>query len=212
MIVIGAKGHAKEIYDILLTENHKNIFFFDNVNLDIGNHLFGKPILKNFEAVKEILLDDPRFIIGIGGVKHRYNLNKIFGTLNAKSTTIIAKNAIISFNCSLGKGLNIMPFVNINSNTIIGDGCLINSHVSIHHDSIIGDFVEISPGARILGNAIIGDFTTIGTNATILPGITIGKNVIIAAGSVVTKNIPDNCMVAGVPALIKKEIAKIEFK
>ncbi len=46
----------------------------------------------------------------------------------------------------------------------------------------------------------------IGANATILPGITIGENAIVAAGAVVTKDVPANCVVAGVPAKIVKEI------
>lgn len=50
--------------------------------------------------------------------------------------------------------------------------------------------------------------TMIGTNVTILPKVKIGSNVIVAAGSVVTKDIPDNCMVAGVPAVVKKELLK----
>nr|WP_303234909.1 DapH/DapD/GlmU-related protein [Methanosphaera cuniculi] len=45
----------------------------------------------------------------------------------------------------------------------------------------------------------------IGTNAIILPGVTIGDNVIVAAGSVVTKDIPDNMIVGGVPAHIIRE-------
>ena len=46
----------------------------------------------------------------------------------------------------------------------------------------------------------IGDDVWIGGNVTILPGVNIGNNVIIAAGAVVTKDIPDNCVVGGVPA------------
>jgi sugar O-acyltransferase (sialic acid O-acetyltransferase NeuD family) len=211
MIIIGAKGHAKEIFDILSNENIKNLYFFDNISNDLKNNLFGYPILTDFESAKEVLSKNPHYIIALGGPKHRYNLNKIFSGFNANPFSAIAKNAAISSNCKLGKGLNIMAFVNINGDSSIGDGCLINSHVSIHHDSTIGNFVEISPGARILGNCTIGNFTTIGANATILPKITIGNNVIVAAGAVVTKNVPDNCMVAGVPAIIKKELPKIDF-
>lgn len=49
------------------------------------------------------------------------------------------------------------------------------------------------------GKIIIGDYTYIGEGCMIMPGVTIGSNVIIGAGSVVTKSIPDNCMVAGNP-------------
>lgn len=53
---------------------------------------------------------------------------------------------------------------------------------------------------------VIGDDVWVGARAVILPGVTIGNNVVIAAGSVVTKDIPDNSLVAGVPAVIKRKI------
>ncbi len=53
---------------------------------------------------------------------------------------------------------------------------------------------------------VIGDNVWIGANAVILPGVTIGNGVVVAAGSVVNCDIPDNVMVAGVPAKIKKQL------
>jgi maltose O-acetyltransferase len=53
---------------------------------------------------------------------------------------------------------------------------------------------------------VIGDNVWVGARAVILPGVKIGNNVVVAAGSVVTKDIPDNCLVAGVPAIVKKQI------
>ena len=52
----------------------------------------------------------------------------------------------------------------------------------------------------------IGNDVWIGANCTILPGVTIGNNVVVAAGAVVTKDVPDNCVVGGVPAKVIKEI------
>ena len=52
----------------------------------------------------------------------------------------------------------------------------------------------------------IKDCAWIGANATILTGVTIGKNAVVAAGAVVTKDVPDNCLVGGVPAKVLKEI------
>lgn len=56
---------------------------------------------------------------------------------------------------------------------------------------------------------IIGRDCWIGANATILPGVTIGEGSVVAAGSVVTKDVPPHSMVAGVPAMVKKEIGSI---
>jgi acetyltransferase-like isoleucine patch superfamily enzyme len=53
---------------------------------------------------------------------------------------------------------------------------------------------------------VIGEYVWIGANATILPGVEIGDNAIIAAGAVVTKHVPENAVVAGVPAKVIKMI------
>jgi len=52
----------------------------------------------------------------------------------------------------------------------------------------------------------IGDDVWIGGNVTIVPGVTIGQNVVVAAGAVVTKDVPDNVLVGGVPAKILKHL------
>ncbi|MBR1692050.1 MAG: sugar O-acetyltransferase, partial [Lachnospiraceae bacterium] len=52
----------------------------------------------------------------------------------------------------------------------------------------------------------IGNDVWIGGNVTILPGVTIGNNVVVAAGAVVTHDVPDNCLVGGVPAKILKQL------
>ena len=54
----------------------------------------------------------------------------------------------------------------------------------------------------VFGKVVIGDYVYIGSNALIMPGVTIGSHVLIAAGSVVTKSVPDNVVVGGNPARI----------
>lgn len=208
MVIIGASGHAKEVFDICI--NTEGLFFFDNVT-DLNNPLlFERKIIQSFEELQKVVIKKD-FILGLGGVLNRYNLFKKFTDLGFNPNSIIAKNAQVSSSALLSEGLNIMSFVFIGPNSKIGKGSLINVQAAVHHDVEIGCFVEVSPGAKILGNSRIGAFSSVGTNATILPKIKIGENVIIAAGSVVTKDVPDNCMVAGIPAIIKKELPKLEF-
>lgn len=66
---------------------------------------------------------------------------------------------------------------------------------------------HIHPDFDVFGKVSIGDYVYIGTNALIMPGVTIGNNVLIAAGSVVTKSIPSGLVVGGNPA---KTICTIE--
>lgn len=86
----------------------------------------------------------------------------------------------------------------------IGDGALIGSHVviaTINH----GQRPE-ERGDNLPAPVRIGKRVWIGSNATILPGVAIGDNSIVAAGAVVTKDVPENVVVGGVPAKIIKSI------
>ena len=210
MIIIGAGGHAKEIFDLLNTQQIDNLNFFDNVSQARAELLFGRLILTSFDQAASQILNNPDFSLGIGNVFARLALYRKFLTLNGRPTSVIADNAVISPSAKLGQGLNIMRFAFVSACTRIGDGCLINAGASVHHDVIIGSFVEISPGAKVLGNCSVGDLTTIGANATLLPKIIVGSNVVVAAGAVVTQNVPDNCLVAGVPAVVKKRLEPLQ--
>jgi len=69
------------------------------------------------------------------------------------------------------------------------------------HNSVIGDFTTIAPNTVILGNVKTGNRCCIGSNATILPNLVIGDDVIVWAGSVVTKNITESgCIYVGITA------------
>lgn len=95
---------------------------------------------------------------------------------------------------------------------VIGDNVLMASRIYIsdhfHGDAGAGAF-DVPPGARPLvsrGPVIILKNVWIGEGACIMPGVTIGENAIIGANSVVTKNIPANSVVAGVPAIVIRTI------
>ena len=171
------------------------------------------PVKHNFIEAEEFFRKQTTcFTLGVGNPTLRFKLNKDFSKIGGVLTQTISPFARIGhYNNVIDKGCNIMTGVVITNDVTIGKGCLINLNCTIGHDSIIGKFVELSPGVHVSGNCKIGDFSVLGTNATVLPKVTLGKNVIVAAGAVVTKDVPDNCMVAGVPAQIKKELPALNL-
>jgi maltose O-acetyltransferase len=113
-------------------------------------------------------------------------------------------NNRIASGLTLGKNVTIMPRVNIDSSypylISIGDNCsLSNGVVIIAHDATPFKFTN---GYTRLGKVNIKDNCYFGTDVIILPGVTIGPNVLVAAGSVVNKDIPPNSCVAGNPARV----------
>jgi acetyltransferase-like isoleucine patch superfamily enzyme len=79
-------------------------------------------------------------------------------------------------------------------------GCIVYYNAIITHDCYLGDFVQVAPGVSVLGGACVDSFALIGSNATILPRLTVGRHAVVAAGSVVSRPVPDHALVIGNPA------------
>lgn len=207
MLIIGAKGLAKEILQICHDNNElENLCFYDDVNNNVQKLYNTFNIIESVETAKNYFNKiDSRFTIGIGNPILREKLYKKLEAVGGKITSTISNNTSIgSYDVSIDKGANILDGVRISNSVKIGKLALIYYNAVITHDCVIGNFVEISPNVNILGRATIGDYTHLGANSTILPDIKIGNNVKIGAGAVVTMNIPDNCTAVGVPAKIIK--------
>lgn len=124
----------------------------------------------------------------------------------------IQSGARIGKNCTLGQN------VNISNNVRIGNGCKVQNNVSIYEGVELEDDVfcgpscvftnDLTPRAKYpKGKAgykktLVKEGASIGANATIVCGNTIGKYAMVAAGAVVTKDVPDYALAAGVPARV----------
>lgn len=129
----------------------------------------------------------------------------------------------------LGRKSVIESYCCINNavgDVIIGDHTRVGIHCTVIGPVCIGNHVNLAQGITVTAlnhnfadsnrkideqgistkPVVIGDDVWIGANAVILPGVTIGRHVVVAAGAVVTKDVPDYSLVAGVPA---KEIKKL---
>jgi len=132
------------------------------------------------------------------------------------------------YGCEIGDETKIGAFVEIQKNAQVGRRCKISSHtficegVNIEDNVFIGHGVtfinDIYPRATALdgslqtekdwkvGRTVIKRGASIGSGATILSGIVVGENAIVGAGSVVTRNVPPNTIVAGNPAKVLRSI------
>jgi acetyltransferase-like isoleucine patch superfamily enzyme len=131
------------------------------------------------------------------------------------------------YGCEIGDETKIGAFVEIQKNASVGRRCKVSSHTFICEGVTIEDNVFIGHGVMFINDSypratangqlqteadwkvertIIKKGASIGTGSTILANITIGENAIIGAGSVVTKDVPANTIVAGSPARVFRKI------
>jgi acetyltransferase-like isoleucine patch superfamily enzyme len=137
-------------------------------------------------------------------------------------------NFVNAYSCFIDDGSKIGCFVEIQKGVQIGKNCKISSHTFIcegvtikdgvfigHNVSFINDKFPraVNPDGSLqtetdwqLIETVIEERASIGTGSTIMGGIIIGKNAIVGAGSVVTKDVPANAVVAGNPARVLKYV------
>jgi len=137
------------------------------------------------------------------------------------------------YGCSVGDNTKIGAFVEIQKNASIGKNCKVSSHsficegVTIEDDVFIGhgvmfindSFPRATSGGALQTEAdwkvertIVSNGASIGSGATILSKVTIGKHALVGAGSVVTRDVPANAVVAGNPARVLRYLDAMEGK
>lgn len=207
-VIIGSGGHARVLLNLLQVNNEKVICF-----TEVDKNLFGKKvsdikIISETEVIEKYKPDSVNLVLGIGvsskklivGLKKRVEIAQRFESLGYSFPPVIHSNAIVSHDCILDNGAQVMAGAVIQPGCKIGEHVIINTACSIDHDGKIDNGCHIGPGSNLAGSVNVYEYSYVGIGSTIVNDVSIGKDSIIGAGAVVTKNVPDASMFLGVPA------------
>ncbi len=116
---------------------------------------------------------------------------------------IISRNVTVNYETTIGSHTKIMDNTHITGNMTIGNNVFISVCVSSTNDNSMG---RDSNATEKLQGPIISDYATIGASASLLPGVHIGKNAIVGSAALVTKDVPENKVVMGIPAKVVRDV------
>lgn len=196
----------------------------------VGGHIATNPSLYNLEDVDILFIDrDPAkigtFFCGreiVGPVEYLYTLkeplylvigaalqsikNRVYQKLsdiqNKIFPSLIANNAWISKNVTIGMGVIVYPNVSINYGSVLGDFSIINMNCAVGHECVLGRFTSLAPGVNLGGNTVIGEFTEMGIGSSTRQQTTIGDHVVVAGQAIVIGTLKSHSKAKGIPAKI----------
>jgi len=117
-----------------------------------------------------------------------------------KYGTVVHPRAALGSGVSLGEGSIVLALSYVSTDARLGRHVHINYGVTFGHDTIAEDFVTVLPNSTIGGGVRLCAGSTVGSGAVVLPGLRIGERSVVGAGAVVTRDVPADCVVVGVPA------------
>jgi sugar O-acyltransferase (sialic acid O-acetyltransferase NeuD family) len=130
-----------------------------------------------------------------------------------KPVSLVHPRVEASTRVSIGEGAIICAGSVLTVGVEIGDYAYINVGCTLSHDVTVGKFSTLSPGVHVSGHVEIGEGAFVGTGASIINGrptrpLVIGRGALVAAGACVTGPVEPGAMVAGVPAVRKRRLAR----
>lgn len=203
--MVGGGGHARVLQEVLTEAGHELAGFVAPSNSGLA--LEGALEMLSDEQVLALNPESVLLINGLGSSSDLSLRASVFEKFKAAGFNFLqtsAQTSHVSESAVLLEGVQVMHRAVVHSNARVDDNTIVNTGAIVEHHNNIGANCHISIGAVLSGNVTVGERTHIGANATVLQGVKIGSNCIIGAGAVVLKDVPDNHIAVGVPAVAKK--------
>lgn len=207
-VIIGAGSYGL-VYLSYLREAGVEIAGFIDDNTELHNTMIdGVPVLGGKDLLPTLRKSHgiEAVYCPIGNNKVRVKLLLLARELGYKTPGYIHPSVVVSPNAVVGEGVYILPNSSIMPYTKLGDFTMISIGVNVAHHATLDRGVFLSNGCNFGALVKAGEYAYCGMGSTIMSGIgSIGRNTLIGAGTVVVKELPDDVVVAGVPAKILRK-------
>ena len=207
VILVGTGGHAAEVREYIRYHNRVNpqehIELLGFLDVDDNFHKqygYTEPYLGTAENHNIDL--EAEYMFCFGNMVYKEKLVRHFKEQGATFLTFIHPTALIAESCKIGTGVLISHNASVGPMAVVGDFNILNSRCTIGHDTVLGDYNFISPQVSLSGNTKVGNHNMFGVNSATIPGVSLGNNNTIGAGSIITRDVEDNCVVVGVPGKV----------
>lgn len=202
IVIVGAGGFGREvawlIEDINKLNKQWDIVGFVDDNEDIqGTEINGYKVVGNIEWLKG---QELHVVSAIGDPIIKKKIMERLSSSENVYPVLIHPSVICSDKVIFGEGSIICAGNIITVDIEMGKHVIINLDCTIGHNAILGDYTTILPSVNISGFVKTQECVSIGTGSAIIQGVSVGKNTVIGAGSVVVKDLPENCTAVGAPA------------
>jgi sugar O-acyltransferase (sialic acid O-acetyltransferase NeuD family) len=202
LIIIGAGGFAREIFDLANScYGHEPDFkikgFLSDDPSTIQN--LGYPPVLNKVDEYQIKKGDV-FFCAIGKVADRKKTVTIIQNKGGEFVNLIHPAAIISPSVRLGTGVGIKSYCVLASDVTVQDFTFLQSSVIMGHDVNVGRFCQVNSFAFFAGCVKVHDFATINAGAKLVQNVVVEENAVVGMGSVVLRRVKKDTTVFGVPA------------
>lgn len=209
VVIIGAGGHAREVLEALEAAARAGApcdslgYVVEPRFAQAGTAINGRPILGGLDWFRT-QPPGTEAVCAVGAPEVRRRLTIRAAAEGARFGTIVHPSALLTSRVVLGSGVVILAGCILTVQVQVGNHVHVNLACTIAHDTVIHDYATLGPGVRLSGGVTVGEGAFVGTGATVIEKVCIGAWSVVGAGAVITRDVPPNSTVVGVPGRVVK--------